>query len=403
MTPPHIEFYTLAFSTDDETLQDSFDDPAAATDWLRRALAEPLPTDPGDARQHHTRIGTAARMLRRLDIAEQHLASALLLASEHGRDEEAVFARIRLAHVLQWQGRFDEAIVEFDRCIEESGRIGSLSSRKYFAFQHAGKCHYDAGNWEVARGHFAMALRLRLASDADPELIASSSQALNAADACFTGRLAAQELDRLVPAAHARLSDLPARAELLVDLRGPLADGVVPMALVRAVHRYVPKLDAALETLVGDGWLLRRGDGVAMTPRSRELLAEVSERLDAAATELWGEPEELLAMAQLVVERATGTSAGVVFDALAARPPVGSVAGRLLDRLSALRYHRADAHAAAWQAEGLTADGVRALRDSDPVRRRIEAATGRVAARPYRRIEPEQRARLIAALHTLPS
>ena len=403
MTPPHIEFYTLAFSMDDETLQDSFDDPAAATDWLRRALAEPLPAEPGEARQHHTRIGTAARMLRRLDIGEQHLASALELAERHGRDEDAVFARIRLAHVFQWQGRFDEALVEFDRCIEESGRIGSLNARKYFAFQHAGKCHYDMGNWEIARTHFAMALRLRLASDADPELIASSSRALNAADACFTGQLAAQELDRLLPAVHDRVHDLPCHTELLVDLRRPLIGGVVPMSLVRAVHRYVPKLDLALESLVDDGWLLRRGDGVAVTERSRDLLADVSQRLDATATELWGEPTEQLAMVEQVVDRAAGTSAGLVFDALAARRPAGPAAGRLLDRLSALRYHRADSHAAAWQAEGLTAEGVRALRGSDPVRRRIEAATGRVAARPYRRIEPEQRVRLIAALHALPS
>ncbi|MFD2356943.1 hypothetical protein ACFSTC_58395 [Nonomuraea ferruginea] len=63
--------------------------------------------------------------------------------------------------------------------------------------------------------------------------------------------------------------------------------------------------------------------------------------------------------------------------------PEGAPAGLLLfNRLAALRYARADAHAAAWQAAGLTAAEVVAL-EPGPLRERIEAGTNRRAAVPY--------------------
>ena len=45
-------------------------------------------------------------------------------------------------------------------------------------------------------------------------------------------------------------------------------------------------------------------------------------------------------------------------------------------RLAVLRYHRADPHAAAWQAAGHTVDTIRDLA-AGPERERIEAETNR--------------------------
>jgi hypothetical protein len=128
--------------------------------------------------------------------------------------------------------------------------------------------------------------------------------------------------------------------------------------------------------------------------------------LDRTCETLWGTPSDLLATADMLVATASGTSEGAAFDALAdAGHPAGdsAVAGRLFTALCALRYHRADAHAAAWAAEELTVEQVRALAEYNPQRLRIEAVTDRIAARPYRRLPPSERAGFLSALRALPS
>ena len=63
--------------------------------------------------------------------------------------------------------------------------------------------------------------------------------------------------------------------------------------------------------------------------------------------------------------------------------PADATVGALLHhRLSVLRYHRADAHAAAWQAAGLTSEAVTQL-PAGPMRSAIEAETNRRAGMPY--------------------
>lgn len=52
-------------------------------------------------------------------------------------------ARLRLAHVFQWQGRFAEAHAEFARCAE-------TSEIPDFVHQHWGKCYFDEGDPALA-------------------------------------------------------------------------------------------------------------------------------------------------------------------------------------------------------------------------------------------------------------
>jgi hypothetical protein len=69
--------------------------------------------------------------------------------------------------------------------------------------------------------------------------------------------------------------------------------------------------------------------------------------------------------------------------------------------LSVLRYHRADAHAAAWQAAGLTADAMIQLPEG-PLRAAIEEETNRRAGVPYAALSIDERVALLAGLAALP-
>jgi len=396
----------IDYEIDPETLHERLRDPAAAQAELDALLAAAQPEAPSRAMAWHTEIGNAARLLQRLELAEHHQLCALQLASRHGTPRQAVLARVRYAHVLQWQRRFDEVRTQFDRCIEDVDDAGPAA---HFVYQHAGKCAYDEGRWSRARELFATALRLREADRADEALIASSRLALDAADACAAAAAAAVELHRLVPAVHAAARPhaaglfAPVRpfVGFVVDIRTLLLHGAAPLAAVHAIHRYQPSVDKALAALA-DRWLVVDGGTVVATARCTELLARAMTVFDDVCTELWGEPGSLLSTVDAAVAAGRGTSGGAAFDALAdaGHPGGGTVAGRLFTGLCALRYHRADAHAAAWAAERLTARTVGELPDDHPTGQRIEAATDRAAARPYRPLP--HRDRLLADLRALP-
>jgi hypothetical protein len=73
----------------------------------------------------------------------------------------------------------------------------------------------------------------------------------------------------------------------------------------------------------------------------------------------------------------------------------------LAERLTPLRFHRFDAHVAAWRAAGLTVEQVVAL-GPGPERTAIEEATNLAAARPYEVLTPAERFDLCAGLGALP-
>ena len=83
--------------------------------------------------------------------------------------------------------------------------------------------------------------------------------------------------------------------------------------------------------------------------------------------------------------------------------PAGAAAAALLlhTRLSVLRYHRADAHAAAWHAAGLTGAAIQQL-PAGPARDAIKADTNRRAGPPYATLTPDERITFLAGLAALP-
>lgn len=164
----------------------------------------------------------------------------------------------------------------------------------------------------------------------------------------------------------------------------------------------------ALRTHADHGTVTLHDDGTfEATDRGREFLHELFALHGENARALWsGFPAARLnELAQRALESVT---AGPSLAAMApCHYPTGTpIEAVLVNNLGTLRYHRADAHAAAWQAEGLTAGQIQAmpLDGADPggVRTRIEAETNRGAAAAWAVLTEAERLELLAGLGALP-
>ncbi|GIJ78988.1 hypothetical protein SAMN05443287_10754 [Micromonospora phaseoli] len=210
----------------------------------------------------------------------------------------------------------------------------------------------------------------------------------------------------------------PPATGFLVELRTRLAatGGTVDAAGFAAVTRYrdPTACQRALNRHVAYGMLHRRPDGgLAATERGSAFLAELYQVHAEVTEELWGGHEDrvlrlaekagCLLVAALTLDGGTGPDGGGAFPALAPPyEPDGTPPGvLLLNRLGTLRYHRADAHAAAWGAAGHTAGSIVALPDGAQ-RQAIELETDRRAAGPYVALTAEERLTMLADLAALP-
>lgn len=291
--------------------------------------------------------------------------------------------------------------------------------------------------------------------DAAPNLVAYAS-----AIAPHIDRLALVVHRYARPAAAALLREvgLP-NAGILVDARALLLAGAITLEDLAILERYAPRdgLATALEEHVRQG-LLERDEASEVplyvcTMRGRDLLLRLTDLQGEAMTALWAVHEQGLgALASLATRVSDHAAATLPLDRYpafrgqhAAPAPLGATpAHLLLIRLTTLRYLRADAHAAAWQAHGLDAAqagaltalwradrplglddlyqvtaaldalrehglveqadgswritaGGRALRDA------IEDATNRGAAPPFAILDEQERADFVAGLEALPS
>jgi hypothetical protein len=201
----------------------------------------------------------------------------------------------------------------------------------------------------------------------------------------------------------------------LIDLRNPFAAGrrLTPAELA-SVYRYSPAEDIreTVRRSVEHGLLDEAPDGaVAASERGQTFLRDLFALHGRSLGKRWGggraapvdRANRLLAR---LIEAAAAT-AGPAW-AVQAPPyePPGTPPGvLLLNRLSTMRYHRSDAHAAAWQAAGLTAAEMAAMPWGTawpPVRRQVEDDTNRRAAPPYAVLTAQERLTLLADLAGLP-
>lgn len=207
-------------------------------------------------------------------------------------------------------------------------------------------------------------------------------------------------------ASHAAGTEL-ARAHgitpgLLVDLRIALPMRPLTRQALAAVYRYTEpaELDAELAGHLEQGTLAEDGGALRATGRTIVFIDALYD-LHAAATERIWAGQDVRPLADLV-ERALARSQrprGGALEAMAPPyEPDGAPPGLLLfNRLAALRYHRADAHALSWQEAGLAARDIVTLRGG-PLRERVEDETNRRAAQPYETFTEQERELLLEGL-----
>ncbi|MET8353594.1 hypothetical protein [Micromonospora sp. NPDC005206] len=210
----------------------------------------------------------------------------------------------------------------------------------------------------------------------------------------------------------------PAATGFLVELRTRLAapSGTVDGPGFAAITRYRDPVvcHRSVDKHVAHGMIHRRPDGgLSATDLGAAFLTELYQVHAEVTEELWAGQDErvprlvaalgrLLAYA-LVLADEEGDRDASAFAAMAPPyEPDGTPPGvLLLNRLGTMRYHRADAHAAAWTAAGHTASSIAAL-PAGPERLAIELETDRRAAGAYAVLSAEERLTMLADLAALP-
>ncbi|MEW9556478.1 hypothetical protein [Nonomuraea sp. NPDC050783] len=190
---------------------------------------------------------------------------------------------------------------------------------------------------------------------------------------------------------------------LLFDLRFTLPLRPLTRDGLAVIYRYhdAADRDGDLQEHLDEGTLADAGDGtLRLTARGLEFVHRLYGIHAAATARVWAEHDlPLLAgLAGRVLERAERVPGGALELVAPPYEPAGTPPGVLLfNRLAALRHHRADAHAAAWRAAGLTAAGIVGLRDG-PLRARVEAETNLRAGPPYGVLSAAERETLYEGL-----
>lgn len=165
--------------TFDERLREVPNDPVSmghGIDWLCEQLERPGPSLREQARLAG-QIGAYGRMLGRDALALAALQRALRIAMELGDQRLLVVNMLRLAHLEQWQGRFEESTPRFAWAIQQCEEHPELAGLLDTAYQHAGKNAFDQGQHALAHQYFSRALELRR-QKGDPELLRSTEHAL---------------------------------------------------------------------------------------------------------------------------------------------------------------------------------------------------------------------------------
>lgn len=125
-------------------------------------------------------IGTYLRILRHLDEARDYLLKAIDVIERHSLDVRLkVSAQIRLAHVYQWQCRFEQSNPLFEELLDLA-RTSDMEHLNDFIWQHAGKNYFDQMKFSKARECFEKALILREARNAPEDQIESAKSSLQA-------------------------------------------------------------------------------------------------------------------------------------------------------------------------------------------------------------------------------
>lgn len=196
--------------------------------------------------------------------------------------------------------------------------------------------------------------------------------------------------------------------QLFMMMRDTLPDRALRSEQLGAAFLYQRPGAAAslLDELRGAGLIEDAADSLMrLSARGRELMGRLVLVSADAVSELWGVGTSQAAQLLPLVDRAlvaAAPSGGAGFELMtpAYDAPDASAEAKLSERLAGLRFHRFDAHVAAWRAAGLTAEAVKALTPG-PARDAVEADTDRRAGVAYATLDPAERLELLAGLGAL--
>jgi hypothetical protein len=223
-------------------------------------------------------------------------------------------------------------------------------------------------------------------------------------------RLAVHHSMQGAVAATARDRGLDAPMAMVIGNLRNLAPGqAVARSAIEAVYVYAETstIGQGIDGVIRLGLVGETVDGaVRLSERGQSLVGEIQRLGATAADALWsGHEERVSALAGLAARAvlAGAVDGGETFRLLAPSQEQAEASGAALlsEWLTGLRFHRFDAHVAAWRSAGLTCDQIKALR-SGPQRVAIEADTNRRAATPYATLAASERLEFLAGLAALP-
>ena len=171
-----MKFPTIRF---DENLHEVPSDPEEWRSFIRteeRLLG--IANNPEERLRHLETLGTAHRILRKLNEAEVFLAQAVKLSEALGPPTRVAQNMARLGHVYQWKGEFDKAHALDDQIrslgVLSEGLTASLH-------QHRGKIFFDQRLYLAAAAEFRAAWRMRFILNAPADQLESSENSVKAA------------------------------------------------------------------------------------------------------------------------------------------------------------------------------------------------------------------------------
>lgn len=152
---------------------------------------------------------------------------------------------------------------------------------------------------------------------------------------------------------------------------------------------------------------LLQADAIALTDAGRAAIDRIHAVGTDVITEMWSalpaaDFESLDVLSTRAMDAAVETG-GAAFSLVWPKyAPAGTpVFARVAETLTPLRYHRFDAHVAAWRAAGLSVAEAQAL-EAGALKDAIEADTNARAAAPYAALSEDERVALVTSLASLP-
>lgn len=199
-----------------------------------------------------------------------------------------------------------------------------------------------------------------------------------------------------------------AAATILGSLRNTVPDRLAPWTNVAASFVYEPPSTVmrGVDDLTERGLIETSGIGALLTTRGREAVAALFRVNGKITDELWGDStatcDEVLPLLDTVA-RAGAETGGEAFGLIypVYEPEDASSTLKVAGLLTALHFHRFDAHVGAWKSAGLSAQEAHLL-TGGALWRVLQDETNARDAAPYSAIPRKQRVELLAGLGSLP-